>query len=266
MKKYGFIGCGNMGGALCVAVSKQIDAKNIYISNRTHEKAVALADRLGAFATDNQTIAKECDVIFLGVKPQMMEGMLADIEGLLAERENAPVLVTMAAALSIEKIKAFAGGEYPVMRIMPNTPASVGAGVILYSVDGKLNPVTKDEIVDALDKAGMLVELPEGQIDAASAVAGCGPAFVDMFIEALADGGVACGLPRAVATKLAAKMVEGSGKLVLESGKTPGELREAVCSPGGTTIEGVRTLEEYSFRAATTDAVIAAYEKTLKLK
>ncbi len=266
MEKYGFIGCGNMGGALCEAVGQRIDAKNIYISNRTHEKAVAMAERLGAFATDNRTIAKECDVIFLGVKPQMMEGMLADISDELSKRETKPVLVTMAAALTIEKIRTMAGGSYPVIRIMPNTPAAVGAGVIIFSVDEMVSPEAANEVKEVLSEAGLLVELPESQIDAASAVAGCGPAFVDMFIESLADGGVACGLPRAVATKLAAKMVEGSGKLALESGKTPGALREAVCSPGGTTIEGVRTLEEYSFRAAAMDAVIAAYEKTLKMK
>lgn len=266
MKKYGFIGCGNMGGALAEAVSKKIEPSSIYISNRTHEKAVSLAERLGAFATDNSTIARECDVIFLGVKPQMMEAMLTDIKDVLASRTDRFVLVTMAAALTIDKIRAWAGGNYAIMRIMPNTPASVGAGVIIYSVDKYINSSETDEIVDALSESGMLIELPENQIDAASAVAGCGPAFADMFIEALADGGVACGLPRAVATKLAAKMVEGSGKLVLESGKTPGALREAVCSPGGTTIEGVRTLEEKGFRAAAMDAVIAAYDKTLRMK
>ncbi len=255
-----------MGGALCEAVSKKIPAANIYVANRTREKAVALADKLGAFATDNETIAKECDVIFLGVKPQMMEAMLEGIKDELAMRSDRFVLVTMAAALTIDKIRAWAGGDYPVMRIMPNTPASVGAGVIIYSVDKYINCEETCEIVEALSESGMLIELPESQIDAASAVAGCGPAFADMFIEALADGGVACGLPRVVATKLAAKMVEGSGKLVLESGKTPGALREAVCSPGGTTIEGVKTLEERAFRAAAMDAVVAAYEKTMRMK
>ena len=124
----------------------------------------------------------------------------------------------------------------------------------------------KNEFLKIMEKAGLLMEMPESKIDAATCVAGCGPAFAQMFIEGLADGGVALGLSRAEATKMAAQMILGSAKLTLESGKTPGELREAVCSPAGSTIYGVRALEEKGFRGAAMDAVISAYERTLEMK
>ena len=149
--------------------------------------------------------------------------------------------------------------------MMPNTPAAIGAGVVQYCGRG----VTVEELDDfaaLLSPAGLVDQVPEGLMDAASAVSGCGPAFAYLFLEALADGGVACGLPRDKAVAYAARMVEGAARMVLESGKHPGELKDAVCSPGGTTIQGVRALEERGFRAAAMDAVIAAYEKTLKLR
>jgi pyrroline-5-carboxylate reductase len=148
---------------------------------------------------------------------------------------------------------------------MPNTPVSVGEGTVLYTANSE---VTDGEIADfkaAMKFAGVLDEIPEKLIDAASAVSGCGPAFVFMFIESLADGAVACGLPRDKALVYAEQTVLGAARLALESGKHPGELKDAVCSPGGSTIEGVRTLEEGAFRASAVDAVIAAYEKTKTL-
>ncbi|MBP5152452.1 MAG: pyrroline-5-carboxylate reductase [Lachnospiraceae bacterium] len=267
MKKYGFIGCGNMGGALALALSKTVSGDNIFLANKTAKKAEDLAVKTGGRVTDNKTVAKDCDVIFLGVKPQMMEGMLEDIKPVLLARDPGDyVLVTMAAALTIADIRSMAGGKARVLRIMPNTPVSVGEGIILYSYDDTLEKETAEEIIDALKAAGECVNLPEKLIDAGSAVAGCGPAFAQIFIEALADGGVACGLPRDKATRLAAGMLKGSATLTLTSGKTPGELKDAVCSPGGSTIEGVRALEEKGFRGAAMDAVSAAYEKTLKMK
>jgi pyrroline-5-carboxylate reductase len=138
--------------------------------------------------------------------------------------------------------------------------------MILYAPNTE---VTEDEVsffLDSMKEAGRFSPLPEKLMDAGASVAGCGPAFVDLFVEALADGGVACGLPRAQAIEFAAQMVAGSAKLILESKKHPGQLKDEVCSPGGTTIQGVRTLEEAGFRGAVMDAVIAAYERTLELK
>ncbi len=261
-RKIGFIGCGNMGGALARAAAQQ--TREILLSNRTPEKAAALAAELGCQATDNLRIAQECDLIFLGVKPQMMAELLTELAPVLAQRIDRFVLVTMAAGLKMDAIRRMAGGDYPIFRIMPNTPASIGAGMILTCADG----VTEDEKANffaVMQSAGQFDELPENLIDAGSAVSGCGPAFVYPFIEALADGAVACGLPRAKAQRYAAQTLLGAAQLVLESDAHPGALKDAVCSPAGSTIQGVRALEQGGFRSAVMEAVIAAYEKTVEL-
>lgn len=266
MAIYAFIGAGNMGGALATALAKTVAPENIYLSDANTERVSALCEALGAKAADNIMATEVADYLFLGVKPQMMGEMLAGIAPTLAARKTQPVLISMAASLTTDTIQAMAGGKYPVIRIMPNMPCAIGEGMILYCATEN---VTKEQLATFLfdmQGAGMLTALPESLIDAGSAVSGCGPAFVDLFIEALADGGVRCGLPRDKAILLAAQTVLGAAKLVLTDGRHPGALKDAVCSPGGTTIEGVRVLEEGAFRASTMDAVIAAYEKTLALK
>lgn len=262
---FGFIGTGNMGGALAETARRRLEGGQILLSNRTKEKAEALAEKLGAVATDNVTIAWEADYIFLGVKPQVMGDVLAEIGPALNVRTDRFILVTMAAGLTMADIRAMAGGEYPVLRIMPNTPCSIGEGMILYTRGSGVTEAEEKAFLDAMAGAGRFAPIPEKLMDAGSAVAGCGPAFVDLFIEALADGGVACGLPRAQALEFAAQMTLGAAKLLLESGKHPGTLKDAVCSPGGTTIQGVRKLEEAGFRGAVMDAVIAACEKNKTL-
>lgn len=266
MAIFGFIGTGNMGGALARALCRRIPGEQVLLANRTPEKAAALAAELGCRTSDNITVAEQADYIFLGVKPQMMAGMLADLAPALAKRQTRFVLVTMAAGLTTQRICEMAGGNYPVLRVMPNTPCSIGEGMILYSVGSSVTEAETTAFLDAMADAGRFSLLDEKLIDAGSSVAGCGPAFVDLFIEALADGGVACGLPRASALEFAAQMVAGSARLVLESGQHPAALKDAVCSPGGTTIQGVRALEQGGFRAAVMNAVIAAYEKNAQLK
>lgn len=266
MTTFGFIGTGNMGGALAHAARKRLPGDRIFLSNRTAEKAERLAEKLACQASDNASIAENADFIFLGVKPQMMADLLSDLAPILKSRKSRFILVTMAAGLTMARIQELAGGQYPVIRIMPNTPASIGEGMILYACGEDVTSAEKAAFLEAMAGAGRLSPLPERLIDAGSAVSGCGPAFVDLFIEALADGSVACGLPRAAALEYAAQMVAGSARLVLESGSHPGALKDAVCSPGGTTIQGVRTLEEAGFRGAVMDAVIAAYEKNQDLK
>jgi len=267
-KKTGFIGTGNMGAAVAKAVYASGKTETIMLANRTQEKAQALADTLpGSLVSTNTEIAKSCDIIFLAVKPQMLPGVLEEIAPVLAERTDDFVLATMAAGQSCEKVRKLAGGgeSYHIIRMMPNTPAAIGMGVVQYcGLDASEEELS--DFAQMLAPAGLVDAIPEHLIDAASAVSGCGPAFVYMFIEALADGGVACGLPRAKAMAYAAKMVEGAAALALTGEKHPGALKDAVCSPGGTTIQGVRTLEEAGFRGAVMDAAIAAYEKTLELK
>ncbi len=259
-----FIGCGNMGGALARAAAKQ-PGNRLLLANRSPEKAETLAAELGGEAVSNAAAAQRGDYIFLGVKPHLMAGLLAELRSVLAARTSPFVLVSMAAALSIETLQTMAGGAYPLLRIMPNTPVAVGEGMTLYCPSPELAEETTAEFLRLMSAAGRFVRLEERLIDAGGSVAGCGPAFVDLFVEALADGGVLCGLPRAKALELAAQMCLGAAKLILDSGKHPGELKDAVCSPGGTTIEGVRALEEGGFRAAVMNAVIAAFEKNKKL-
>lgn len=263
--KIGFIGTGNMGGALARAAAKSGEAE-LLLANRTPEKARALADAIGAAVCDNTTAAGEADHLFLGVKPQMMAGMLAGIAPVLKARAEKPVLISMAAGLTIESIRAMAGGAYPVIRIMPNMPAAVGEGVIFYACSENCKKADVEAFLSYMAPAGKLFALEEKLQDAGSAVAGCGPAFAAMFLEAMADGGVACGLPRAAAVQYAAQMMLGTAKMVLETNEHPGSLKDRVCSPGGSTIQGVRTLEERGMRAAVFDAVIAAYEKNADLK
>ena len=261
----GFIGTGTMGSAVARAAVKGAPEASILLSNRTPAKAEALAKDLGVQASDNETVARTCSLIFLGVKPQMMAGMLEAIAPVLAARSDRFVLASMAAGLDAQRIQAMAGGEYPVICFMPNTPVAVGAGVVQYYGLG-----TAQEELDAfqalLSPAGLVDRVNPDRLNAASAVSGCGPAFCAIFIEAIADGGVACGLPRDKALAYAAQMAAGTARLMRETDSHPGVLKDGVCSPGGTTIQGVRTLEDRGFRSAVMEAVIAAYEKSAEMK
>ena len=264
-KIFSFIGTGNMGGAVARAVARAVDGGCIRLSNRTPEKARALAEALHARAVDNRAAAAGADYLFLGVKPHLMAGMLDGIRDILAGPDAPGALVSMAAGLTMKDIRALSGFAGQIIRIMPNTPAAVGAGLVLCCSDGA-DGETLSVFRAAMAGAGMLDTIDENLIDAASAVAGCGPAFAAMFIEALADGGVACGLPRDRAVAYAAQMLAGTAALCLQTGRHPGQLKDAVCSPGGTTIQGVRALENGGFRAAAFEAVVAAYEKTVALR
>ena len=261
----GFIGTGNMGSAIAQAAARSGLAGRILLANRTPDKAKALAGRIGGEVVDNLQVAQQCQLIFLAVKPQMMAGVLEQLAPALAARRDRFLLVTMAAGLTCARIRELAGTACPVIRMMPNTPAAIGAGVVQYcGLDA-----TGEELAGftaLMAPAGLVDQVEEGLMDAASAVSGCGPAFAYLFIEALADGGVACGLPRDKALRYAAQMTAGAAQMVLDSGAHPGALKDAVCSPGGTTIQGVRALEARGFRGAAMEAVAAAYEKTLALK
>lgn len=258
--KYGFIGCGNMGGALAKALSQS--TKDIMISDYMPEKAEGLAKELGCAYGDNNAVAEGCERIFLGVKPQVLKSVISPISSALSERK--PLLISMAAGIKISQVEEYAG-KVPVIRIMPNTPVSIGKGMILYCANELVTAEMLDSFVVDMKYAGSFDLIDEKLIDAASAVSGCGPAFMYMFIEALADGGVTCGLPRDKALRYAAETMAGAAELVLSSGKHPGELKDAVCSPGGSTIAGVRSLEENGLRAAGIEAVVKAFERTKEL-
>ena len=265
MMKIGFIGTGNMGGALASAAARSGEVE-VLLANRTKAKAETLAERIGAVVSSNEVIAREADHIFLGVKPQMIVDVLKGIAPALKERKSAPVLISMVTGPDIARIQELAGGDYPVIRIMPNMPAAVGEGVIFYACSGNCGKAQQEAFLRYMAPAGKLFPLAEELHAAGSAVAGCGPAFAAIFLESMADGGVACGLPRASAIQYAAQMMLGTAKMVLETGRHPGVLKDSVCSPAGSTIQGVRTLEERGMRAAVLDAVTVAYEKNVELK
>ncbi len=263
--KIGFIGTGNMGGALATAVCRAVDSKNVVLCDKNGEKAFELAKKLGCIYADNKSVASTCDYIFLGIKPQMLQGALEEIAPYLAERQSKFTLISMAAGVKMEKITNLLGAEYPVIRIMPNTAVEVGEGMILYSENFAVSTEAEEDFLKFMSKTGVLDKLPENLIDSGSAVSGCGPAFVYMFIEALADGGVKCGLPRGAALKYAEQTVLGAAKLAMETCRHPEELKDAVCSPAGSTIEGCFALEKGGFRAAAVDAVAKAFERTKEL-
>lgn len=258
--KYGFIGCGNMGGAIARALSRS--TRDIYLTDRSG-RAAGLAAELGCAYTDSQTIARECDRIFLGVKPYMMAGVLEPLAPILARRE--PLLITMAAGLTMARIQQLAGTSLPVIRIMPNTPTAVGKGVIPYCRNALVPEGVLSDWVRDMGPCGLLDPLEENLLDAASALSGSGPAYAYVLLEALADGAVACGLPRAKAMDYAAATLSGAAEMYLSTHTHPGALKDAVCSPGGSTIAGIRVLEQHGFRSAAMDCVTAAYEKNKEL-
>ena len=258
--KYGFIGCGNMGGAIAKALSKS--TTDILVADRSG-KAQNLAAQLGIGYSSNSVIAGNCDRIFLGVKPHMMKDMLAPLQEVLAQRK--PLLITMAAGLEIRQIEEFVGARLPVIRIMPNTPTAIGKGVIQYCCNDLVTEEILADWLKDMEPCGLLDNLEERLIDAASAISGSGPAYMYVFLEALADGAVACGIPRAKAYEYAAMTMVGSAEMFLQTKTHPGALKDAVCSPGGSTIAGLRALESHAFRAAAMDCVIATYNKNKEL-
>ena len=263
--KIGFIGAGNMGGALATAAARAVGGENLLIADLDAEKAAALASAIGAAVTDGDTVAAECGYIFLGVKPQVMETALTALRPALTARAEKPVLISMAAGLTVACITDWSGGT-PVIRIMPNTPVAVGEGMTLYTLSSDVTAAQKADFVAMMAASGRISELPESLIDAGCAVSGCGPAFAYLFIEALAAGGAEKGLDPALSLELAAQTVLGAAKMVQQTGRDPIALKDAVCSPGGATLQGVRALDEGGFRAVGMAAVDAAYNRTLEMK
>ena len=258
--KYGFIGCGNMGGAVASALSQS--TKQIAVSDRSG-KAKVLAEKLGVSYGDNQQIADECDAIFLCVKPHMMQDMLLPLQSVLAQRK--PLLITMAAGLTMQSIEDFTDCHLPVIRMMPNTPTALGKGVIQYCCNDLVEEAVLQQWLRDMQPCGLLDELEERLIDAASALSGSGPAYMYVFLEALADGAVACGIPRAKAMDYAAMTMVGAAEMYLQTNTHPGALKDAVCSPGGSTIVGLHALEQHGFRGGVMDCVMQAYEKNKQL-
>lgn len=265
MKEYrfGFIGCGHMGATLVRAVAKRVSAAAIAVCDYDQSKTEALKEGLGVQPVDALEIAEKSDFVVLGVKPQNMTETLLPLREALSKNEGVTV-ITMAAGVEIASIRQTAGGEYPVVRIMPNTPCEVGEGTVLYAVS-KVSEERNKEFLSAFSACGLLVPVEEEQIDAAGALTGCGPAFYYLYAQGLADGAAAVGMDEEKVVTLAAQTMLGAAKMLLKHGDAK-RLCHEVCSPGGTTIEGVKVLEDKGAALAAQAAVKAAYERTLALK
>lgn len=269
-KKFAFIGTGNMGGAIIRAACRVIDPKQIILTDFSAEKAAELAKETGCqTAATNLEAAEMADFIILCVKPQVISSALSDIAPVLRssyESGNAKILCSIAAGVKISAIRTQLGlSDYPVIRVMPNTPALIGKGLMLLGCDDTVSQRDIDDLKTVISGCGGADMLDESLFDQATACSSCSPAFAYMFIEALADGGVSIGLSREKAQTYAASAVMGAAAMVLETGMHPGQLKDMVCSPAGSTIAGVTELERSGLRSAAIEAIIASYKRNLEL-
>ena len=261
--KIGFLGAGAMGGAiLSGAINKGVlDPKDVYVSDMSDaikEKYSALGCNIVA---DNKELGNKSDLVVLAVKPQYAGTALAQFGDTL----DGKAVISIMAGKNTETIRSLIKGEFRLLRTMPNTPALVGAGAFALDSGTDLNDEEKAFAEKMFSSIGIVEWMPENLIDTACALSGAGPAYIYMVIEALADGGVMEGLPRATAMNLAAQTVMGAAKMVIETGEHPGVLKDKVCSPGGNTIVGVKTLEEHGVRSAFIDTVVNATAKAREL-
>ncbi|MEC4892576.1 MAG: pyrroline-5-carboxylate reductase [Oscillatoria sp. PMC 1051.18] len=262
--KLGLIGGGVMGEALLsrliarriylpdtVLVSEPLSARRDYLKEKYRVRVTA----------DNQAAASADEVLLLAVKPQALDAVVASLAG---EREICPLVISILAGVPISRLEA-AFPEQSVIRVMPNTPATVGAGMTAIASGSQVNSEQVALARSIFEAVGQVVAVPESLLDAVTGLSGSGPAFVAIAIEALADGGVAAGLPRAIASQLAVQTVLGTAQLLQESGLHPAALKDKVTSPGGTTIIGVAELEKLGFRSALIQAVQAAARRSQEL-
>ena len=261
--KLGFIGAGNMGGAILkgILAGGKVEANNIFIRNSSVSSTQNAAQKNGVQACSSlKELAQKSDIVFIGVKPYLVAKVLGEIKDELKNK----IVISMAASVEIRDIEAIIP-EIKVVRIMPNTPVEVGAGVIGVSFSELISKDEQPEIVELFDNIGKVEVISEKDMAGLTAISGSGPAYVYMFIEALADGAVLNGLRRDAAYRLAANTVLGSAKMVLETNEHPGKLKDDVCSPAGSTIEAVRVLEENNFRSAVIECERACFEKLSKM-
>lgn len=257
----GFIGAGNMASAIIGGIvdAKFISPQNIYISNPSREKMSFLASKYGInICNDNIELVSKCDVVVLSVKPHIYKPVIEEIREYV---KDDTLIITIAAGVRIDYVKVNFRKNLKIVRTMPNTPALVGDGMTAITYCPPAEREDVDFVKGMFSSFGLVEELDETLIDAFSSVGGSSPAFVDMFIEAMADAAVLLGLPRDKSYIIAAQAVRGAAKMIIETKKHPGELKDMVCSPSGTTIEGVRILENKGMRAAVIEAVIASAEK-----
>lgn len=256
-KKIGFIGCGNMGSSMVGGLIKSgfLKSEDIIVSTKTEASSKKISDEFKVTTTlDSKLVARESETIILAVKPYMYKSMVEEIKSELTDDK---LIITIAAGISINNMEEWLGDDCKIIRTMPNTPALVGQAMSAVCTNKNVSKEELQYCINIFESFGECTELEEKYFDGFTAVAGSSPAYVFMFIEAMADGAVKLGIPRSKAYKMAAQSVLGSAKMVLDTGKHPGELKDMVCSPAGTTIDAVVELERLGFR----NSVIQAMDK-----
>jgi pyrroline-5-carboxylate reductase len=261
----GFLGAGKMATALAKGFVRAgiVTPANVMAGDVSEPACAAFAKEVGARTTAfNPDVVKAAEALILAVKPDQVSGVLAEIRGVFTEKH---LLISIAAGVTLAKLEAGLGAGARVIRVMPNTPALVGASASAFALGKSVLPGDAELAQQLFTAVGVAFQVKEPLLDAVTGLSGSGPAYVYQFIEALSDGGVAAGLPRDVATRLAAQTALGAARMVLETGLHPGALKDMVTSPGGTTIEGLHELEKGKLRATVMSAVRAATEKSKKL-
>ena len=258
----GFIGCGNMGSAMVGGLIESgfRDKKDIIVSSKTEKTRDKVKEQLGVRTTlSNVEVVKEADTIVIAVKPNMYKGVIDEIK---SELNRDKLIITIAAGIALEKMEYWLGEGMKIVRTMPNTPAMVGEAMSAICANKNVTAEDMEYVKNIYNSFGKCVELQEKEFHGFTALCGSSPAYIFMFIEAMADAAVQTGIPRAKAYDMAAQSLIGSAKMVLETGKHPGELKDMVCSPAGTTIDAVVELEKRGFRSSVIEAVIRCAEKS----
>ena len=253
MHKIGFVGCGNMGRAMLSGVLSAglCEPGDIIVSARTQKTLDAVHEEFGVNVASNNGDAAKAEMVILAVKPQMYESVIAEVAPSLSSEA---IVVSIAPGKTLSWLAEKTGAK-KIVRLMPNTPAAIGCGMTSVAYGDGLDEADKARVMAFVQSFGEGEVFSEHLFDAATAVAGCSPAYVYMFIEAMGDAGCYAGIPRQQAYELAAQAVLGSAKMVLESGKHPAQLKDEVCSPGGTTIRAVAQLEKDGMRSAVIEAI-----------
>lgn len=265
MNKLGFIGCGNMGKAMIGGIinAGQLKASDIIVSDLNEGSLARAHEELGIHTTtDSVELAKTTEIIVVAVKPNIYGIVLEQIKDVITP---STIIITIAAGISIDNVEAIVGADKKIVRTMPNTPALVGEGMTAMCPNKNITSDETDMILNLLSGFGKTEILGEYLIDSVIGVSGSAPAYVFMFIEAMADAAVLSGMPRAQAYTFAAQAVYGSAKMVMETDMHPGKLKDMVCSPGGTTIEAVKMLEKTGFRSSVIESITACVEKSKEM-
>lgn len=265
MKKIGFIGAGNMAGAIIGGIIKSnlVESQNVIASAKTMTNLNKLKDEYNINVTlDAREVVKNSDIVFMAVKPNIFDGVLESVKDLIGDEK---IVVSIAAGKSISSMENIIGDDKKIIRTMPNTPALVNEGMSALCPNKNIEDEELKIVKGIFDSFGKSEVVGEYLIDSVIGVSGSSPAYVFMFIEAMADAAVVGGMQRKQAYNFAAQSVLGAAKIVLESGKHPGELKDMVCSPGGTTIEAVKVLENEGMRSSVINAVCACIEKSKEM-